>query len=122
MHELSLARAVVAEVSDAAEARSFEKVIEVELKIGTLCGVIAESLVFAFEMASLGTRLEGAILQITSSDVSVWCEKCDAVVEPSARLVFVCPECNSPCPELRSGRELEIVRFSVDPREVAATW
>ncbi len=112
MHELSLARAIVSEVSEAAVNHEIARVGVVEMKVGVLCGVIVDSLQFAFEFAAVGTPLEGAQLEFVSSEVTMWCESCQVVVQPREKLVFSCPNCHSPCPELRSGRELEIVRFT----------
>ncbi len=119
MHELSLARAIVAEVSQAASDRDIASVAVIEVKIGELCGVIADSLAFAFEFVAGGTALEGAVLEFSESPVTMWCESCEAVVQPEVRLVFSCPRCQAPCPGLRSGTEIEIVRFSSASREVA---
>lgn len=112
MHELSLARAIVSEVSIAADENSIRHIDTIELKMGTLCGVLSESLSLAFEIAATDTPAEGALLCFSRSEVTLWCRQCEMVVTPENRLVFACPICLAPCPELLSGREFEITRFT----------
>ncbi len=61
MHELSIARNVVAIVADAARGR---KVVRVTLEIGRLSGVVPDSIVFCFQAVAEGTALDGAALDI----------------------------------------------------------
>ncbi len=61
MHELSLARSVVAIVEEAAGAR---RVLRVTLEIGERATVLPEAMTFCFEVVARGTVLEGAGLEI----------------------------------------------------------
>lgn len=115
MHELSIARAVVAEVEDAARAHDATRIGSVTLRVGRLAGVVPGALTFGFEIASESTILEGAELIIDVEPTVVWCPVGEHQVElPDLR--FVCPEHGCATPELLSGRQLEIARFEiVDP-------
>ena len=118
MHELSIARAVVAEVEDAARLHGADAVRSVTLSIGRLAGVVPGALTFGFELATESTMLEGAELIIEVEPTVVWCPDGDHQVE-LADMVFVCPEHGCATPELLSGKQLEIVRFEiVDPEPV----
>ena len=112
MHELSVAQAVVRTVIDAVGDASVESV---EITVGALSGVVPAALEFCWDVATAGTPLEGSSLQITHVPATVYCPACDAVVQPETGLL--CPGCDQPCPDLRSGRELQVEAARVlDPR------
>ena len=118
MHELSIARAVVAEVEDAARLHGAVAVRSVTLSIGRLAGVVPGALTFGFELASEATMLEGAELLIDVEPVVVWCPDGEHAVE-LADMLFICPDHGCPTPELLSGKQLEIVRFETIDSEPA---
>lgn len=107
MHELSVARAVIAEVTDSACAHGVEAVGEVTLRVGRLSGIVAESLQFGFELSSPGTICEGAKLVVEIDPVVVWCPDGEHEVELDD-MVFACPTHGCPTPEVRSGDDLLI--------------
>jgi hydrogenase nickel incorporation protein HypA/HybF len=124
VHELSIARAVVAEVEDAAREHGAAVVRSVTLSIGRLAGVVPGALTFGFELASEATMLDGAELIIEIEPTVVWCPDGEHPVELDD-MVFRCPEHGCATPELLSGKQLEIVRFEIadpadTPREDAA--
>jgi len=115
MHELSIARAVVAEVEESARAHGATSVRTVTLSIGRLAGVVPGALTFGFELASEATLLAGAELIIEIEPTIVWCPDGEHPVELDD-MRFRCPEHGCPTPELLSGKQLEIVRFeTADP-------
>ena len=61
MHELAIAESLVAAVVD---KTGEQRVTTVRLSLGRLGGVVADALTFSFEIATLGTTLEGATLEI----------------------------------------------------------
>jgi hydrogenase nickel incorporation protein HypA/HybF len=103
MHELSIAESVI----DAVLARTGEqRVSVVRLRVGRLSGVVRGSLEFCFELASAGTPLEGAALEIDEPEGRLRCRRCGDV---SSRddLILLC-ECGSADVDVVSGRELEL--------------
>ena len=64
MHELSIALSIVEGVTEEAEQRGEAIVRAVHLRLGRLSGVVRESLLFAYEAACAGTKLEGSVLQV----------------------------------------------------------
>ncbi|MHB8188867.1 MAG: hydrogenase maturation nickel metallochaperone HypA/HybF [Ferrimicrobium sp.] len=111
MHELSLARAIVVEVSNAAADRGIDRVARIDLRVGVLCGVVSDALTFAFGLAAVDTVAENAVLDIVRTEVTLWCDRCCLAVRPAERLVFVCPTCQSSCAKVLSGRDFEISGF-----------
>lgn len=61
MHELGICRNIVAIVGEAAKGR---RVRRITLEIGSLSGVVAEAVEFAFDLAAEGTPAAGAALEI----------------------------------------------------------
>lgn len=103
MHEVSIAEAIVAAVSDAVQGEPVERV---DVTVGALSGVVAPALEFAWEVATAGTALAGSVLVVESVPTTVYCPTCDDVVEPD--IGFLCPACGELCGDVRSGRELEV--------------
>ena len=108
MHELAIAQSVVESVL----ARTGDqRVMVVRLRIGRLAGVVRDAFEFSFELATAGSPIEGAVLEIEEPEGLLKCRRCDRV---SARndLILLC-ECGSADVEVISGRELEIVSVRV---------
>jgi hydrogenase nickel incorporation protein HypA/HybF len=115
MHELSIADAVVTIASRHAAGR---KVTRVELKVGHLRQVVPDSLMFAFELVSAGTELEGAELVIEEVPALVRCSGCGAetVLE---EFPAHCGECGGLNVEVMGGEELLVDALEL---EEEMTW
>jgi hydrogenase nickel incorporation protein HypA/HybF len=108
MHELAIAESVVAAIT----ARTGESSIaEVHLEIGRLSGVSSDSLRFCFELATAGTGVEGARLDIDEPGGFAHCSACDFEF-PVDDLVLLCP-CGSADVRVLRGEELRILSVEV---------
>jgi hydrogenase nickel incorporation protein HypA/HybF len=109
MHELGIARNIVAIVGEAAEGRRVRRVM---LDVGKLSGVAADAVLFCFDAVSQGTMLEGATLDIREIDGRARCLACATE--------FVVPSFLTPCPcgsrrlAHIAGEELNIKSMEVD--------
>jgi hydrogenase nickel incorporation protein HypA/HybF len=103
MHELGITRNIVAIVGDAARGRAVRCVT---LEIGKLSGVMSDAIVFCFDVAAVGTPLEGARLEILEIDGRARCEVCDA--EFAITSLFTPCGCGSRRLVRLSGEELNI--------------
>jgi hydrogenase nickel incorporation protein HypA/HybF len=112
MHELSIAMSIVDMAQEEAERRDV-KIDAVHLELGLLSGVVAEALLFSYEMACSGTRLEGSQLVIKNVPIEVYCLTCKAQKTLSSMQWFCCPECGTPTAEVIHGRELVITALEV---------
>jgi hydrogenase nickel incorporation protein HypA/HybF len=112
MHELSIAMSIVDMAQEEAERRDV-KIDAVHLELGLLSGVVAEALLFSYEMACSGTRLEGSHLVIKNVPIEVYCPTCKAQKTLSSMQWFCCPECGTPTAEVIHGRELVITALEV---------
>ncbi len=107
MHELAIAEGVVSTVLE----RTGGRVGVVRLRVGRLSGVVPEALMFCFELAAVGTALEGATLEIEEQTGRAHCRDCDS--DFSMRDAFLLCDCGSADVELVSGRELQVTSVEV---------
>jgi hydrogenase nickel incorporation protein HypA/HybF len=112
MHELSIAMSIVDMAQEEAERRDV-KIEAVHLELGPLSGVVAEALLFSYEMACSGTRLEGSRLVIEKVPIEVYCPACKARKILTSMQWFCCPECGTPTTEVIHGKELAITALEV---------
>ncbi len=113
MHELSLAKNIVATVSQSLEGiKGVKRVKSIKLKVGRIHVLSVEALDFCFKLMSEGTPLEGAELEVQEVPLTARCEKCGEEFELDGYL-FVCPRCGSPEIKVIRGEELLIESFEI---------
>jgi hydrogenase nickel incorporation protein HypA/HybF len=108
MHELAIAESVVSSVLERTEGR---QVRIVRVRVGRLSGVVPDALAFCFELATAGTALAGALLEVLEEPGRARCRTCAAdftLVDP-----FLLCDCGSADVELLSGRELSVASVEV---------
>ena len=108
MHELSIAQSVVDTVLERTGERH---VTTVRLQVGRLSGVVADALLFCFDLATAGTPLEGATLEIEEPTGRAHCRDCGAEFAVQD-LILLC-NCGSADVEVMSGRELQLTSVEV---------
>jgi hydrogenase nickel incorporation protein HypA/HybF len=113
MHELSIVLSIIDEIGDESEARCLHDVEVVHLKVGVFSGVDRDSLLFAWELACEGTPLEHSRLDIETVPLVVHCAVCHEDRTPPSVYQLCCPECETPCETIVTGRELEVVSLEV---------
>ena len=118
MHELSIAKAIVAEVRDAMVANDVSNVTDVTVRVGRLSGIVAGALEFGWGIVCQGTVLADAALIVEDDPVVVWCPIGHHPLALEG-MVFRCEVHDCTTPEVMSGDRLEIVRFSVADSPVA---
>ena len=109
MHELGLLASVVTAVSRAAADAGATTVEAVGLRVGTLSGAIPEALDGAWPIATFGTLLQGARLDVEVITAQVRCPRCEADREVDEFYALRCPACGTPTGALVHGREFEVV-------------
>jgi hydrogenase nickel incorporation protein HypA/HybF len=112
MHELSIAMSIVDMAQEEAERRGV-KIDAVHLELGPLSGVVAEALLFSYEIACSGTCLEGSRLVIQEVPIEVYCPACKAERVLSSMQWFCCPECGTSTTEVIHGKELAVIALEV---------
>ena len=113
MHELSIAIDLVELACDELARLGSVRVDALHLRMGPLCGVVKDALLFAFDVAAADTRLEGATLKIEEVPLTVWCSQCGTEVVLDRTQRRRCPVCDGTTPTIVRGGELELVALEV---------
>jgi hydrogenase nickel incorporation protein HypA/HybF len=108
VHELAIAESVVEAVT---RKLPDARVTRVHLEIGALSGVVPDSIRFCFDLATEGTGLEGARLEITEPPTRCRCRCCGAEFSPD--MPFALCRCGSADVAVLGGDELAIVSVEV---------
>ena len=109
MHELAIIEGVIDTVT---ERLPEKRISAVRLEVGELSGVVADSLLFCFDLAAEGTTLEGATLEIDNIPGRCRCRACGAEFAPDIPPILACP-CGSADAEVLAGAELTIASVKV---------
>jgi hydrogenase nickel incorporation protein HypA/HybF len=113
MHELSIAVSILDLIHDQADRIGGQHVQVVHLKLGPLSGVVKESLLRAFEQAIDHADMTGCQLVIEEVPLTAFCPVCGQVRAIPSVQYLCCPVCDSPTPDVVSGREMEVVAMEV---------
>ncbi len=109
MHELSIAESIISSVQ---ERLPGQRVSLVRVRVGTLTAVVPDALLFCFDLATSGTDLEGARLEIEQGEARAHCRDCD--VEFVLPDLFLVCSCGSADLEVLAGRELQVASVEVE--------
>ncbi len=107
MHELSIVIGIVDIANKEASKAGVSSFDSIELEIGTLSGVILDSLDFAWQSATKGSCLEKTSRNIQVVQAVSRCLDCDAEF-PVDSLYEQCPKCGSFTTALVKGKELRV--------------
>jgi hydrogenase nickel incorporation protein HypA/HybF len=108
MHELGVALELVDALADRAGGARVQRVV---LEVGVLSSVLPDALAFCFELATRGTPVEGAHLELRAVPGHARCRSCGAELRPE-RMAARCG-CGAYDLEWLSGEALEIVEMEV---------
>ena len=113
MHEISIMTEALRMAVEAAKSADASRILKLRLRIGSLSGVVPESMRFAFDVVCHGTMAEGATLEIEAVQAACWCGTCQAEFE-CADFFNECPRCHNFSGELRRGREMDIASVETE--------
>ncbi|MBI4946915.1 MAG: hydrogenase maturation nickel metallochaperone HypA [Bacteroidetes bacterium] len=112
MHELSIAINIIEIVEEQARGLNAESVLSVELDIGTVAGIIPDTLIFSWEIATKGTIMENSELIINTIPARARCAECNLEFEIED-LLAVCPQCSCMQYDLLQGKELKVKSINI---------
>ena len=113
MHEVAIMTEALRMAEDAAKSAGAARIVRLKLRLGSLSGVVPESMRFAFDVVSHDTMAAGAVLEIEPVQAVCWCSTCQSEFE-CADFFNECPRCHNPSGELRRGREMEIAAVELE--------
>lgn len=113
MHEVAIMTEAVRLAAESAQAAGAQRVTSLKLRIGTLSGVVAEALQFAWDVVRRDTMLAEARLEIETVPAVCWCVTCAAEFD-CKEFLSECPRCHDLSGDLRRGRELEIAAMELE--------
>ena len=116
MHEIGIARQIVATVSQFAEENGIGEIREVVVDCGELSLVIPEYLEKIYPAVTEGTILERTKLVIETVPGLAECEECDEIFNVIDNRGY-CPNCGSFEKKILSGRDFLIREIRVSDEE-----
>jgi hydrogenase nickel incorporation protein HypA/HybF len=108
MHELGLTQSIVEIVGDHANGR---KVKRVTLEVGKFAGVMSEAVHFCFDLATKGTALDSASLEIREIEARARCVVCGN--EFVQKTLYMACSCGAHDFERISGEELLVKEYEL---------
>jgi hydrogenase nickel incorporation protein HypA/HybF len=113
MHELSIAVSLIDLACEESRDQA-GRVTALHVRLGRLSGVVSEALLSCYEIACADTPLAGSRLVIEEVPAIVFCTRCDRQQELRPEDFFICPECGEPAPDVRQGREMQLVALEIE--------
>jgi len=108
MHELSLAMEVIELAEKEAEKNRVSVILEMEIEVGDLSGVEAETFRSALEMIVRDTILENTQINVVRTPALGYCSNCNNEYEMRERLA-ACPLCRAYPSAIRGGQDFRLV-------------
>jgi hydrogenase nickel incorporation protein HypA/HybF len=112
MHELGIARDILEVVNQYITEEQMPTVRSVRIRLGTLSGIVPESLSFCFEAIVADTPMAKASLEIIRVPTKADCTGCGnsfEIEDPA----FLCSQCGGIDIKVVSGTELQVVDIEI---------
>ena len=113
MHEFTIALNVIDIAREYAEKAKSDKVIEIEIEVGEVSGIVYEALEFALDSAAKNTLLEKAERRIIKIPGKAVCNNCQHEFQTNT-IYAECPSCKSFDIEFKQGKELRVKSILFD--------
>ena len=112
MHEMSLVHRIIDIAQNYAVQNNATKITQIVLTLGSMSGVMYESLMFSFNIAIQKTMLEEAEICINKIPAEGKCQHCEHVYLLNS-LYDECPICQSKSPLILQGKEFMISSITI---------
>ncbi len=114
MHETALAKEIVAIAAEILEKQPQTRLDAVRVTIGEMIAVVPDLLKHAYDSLVTGTPLHNSSLEIEIIPITAACEKCNQSFGLD-EYNFLCPFCQSPDIQIKTGNEFYIKELEVSP-------
>ena len=113
MHEFSIALNIIEIAEEECLKSRASSIREINLKIGTLSGVVPDALEFALTEAVKGSLLQDANIHFKLVPGKAQCNNCKSIF-PINQFYDLCPNCQNYKTTLLEGKELQIISIVVN--------
>jgi hydrogenase nickel incorporation protein HypA/HybF len=113
MHELSIAGNVLDIIRENVPEENLSEVKIVKLELGEMAGIVADSLLFCFDVIKLETPFANASLEIKIIPFILYCNKCKKETTNSLG-IRMCEECKEFDTEIISGTEMRVTEVELN--------
>jgi len=113
MHEFSIAMSIIEIAETEARSANSEKILSMELNIGTMAGIEFYALDTAMEMAVKNTLLENADIKVNKIQAIARCSDCNNEFAIN-HITEECPKCGCLFNDVISGKELKIKSIVIE--------
>jgi len=113
MHEYSVTESILSLALEKAGAAKASRIIQINLVVGELSGIVSECIQFYFDFISKDTIASGAKLVFEMRPTRLKCRKCETVFTPQ-NSDWACPDCHEAGIEIVSGRECNMESIEVE--------
>lgn len=112
MHELSIAQDILTIVRQNVPQEELSNIENINVKIGDMSGVVAESLEFCFQAITSETELAEAQMVIEKIPFALKCNSCGS--ESTNEFgIRVCPDCSTTDTTVVSGLEMQVTEVEL---------
>ena len=116
MHEASLVQSMFDILEEEILPKDVEKVVRIQLELGTLSNAEPLLLEECFAVMKKGTIFETATFDIDNVKTEVKCLICDHVFYPET-FPFLCPKCEAIGGEITSGDDIIIKKIEMEVKD-----
>ena len=113
MHELAITQSMFDIVLKQAEKAHAKKVTKINLVIGEMTGVVADSVQFYLDFMTKDTIAEGAAVSFRIVPAKAQCRNCNRIFE-LPEFDWTCPNCKGTIIDVIAGKELFVESIEVD--------
>jgi hydrogenase nickel incorporation protein HypA/HybF len=113
MHELSIAQNIIEMVQEYVPEPEWKQVSAVRVKIGTMAGIVPDSLDFSFQAITAETAFRKTRLITERIPFCVQCRTCNDQTENEDGFA-VCSKCGSTDIKILSGTELQVSEIEME--------
>jgi len=113
MHELGITQGILDIVQEKAKEAEVSRVTRINLVIGSMSGIVDDSVQFYFDILSQDSLAEGATLCFSRIPMQVKCRPCGCSFSPD-NMMWQCPQCGEWEVEITAGREFYIDSIEVE--------
>jgi hydrogenase nickel incorporation protein HypA/HybF len=112
MHEMSVAQNIVEIIHQHVPESEWTRVGAVRLKIGSVAGIVADSLSFSFQAITAETPLQDSHLEIEHVPFEILCNSCKRTSGNEIGFC-ICEWCGSVDTKTLSGTELQVTEIEI---------